>query len=193
MAQPDHSLPEKLFVALRESDEVALRALVPALRGRLQAIAKQRLAESLSEDIVQDTLTTVWKKRDALRSADHVLPFIFQTLRNKIGNAYLQAERRAEISSSSHHGERGSRQVAMDPESALEGEEFERIVELAIERCAAENETWGAVLRMLRAGHSPAKIRESLGDIPMATVHTRIFRARQRLKQILREEHGIEL
>jgi RNA polymerase sigma factor (sigma-70 family) len=193
MARHDRSLAESLFVALQNDDEAALRALLPPLRGRLQAIAKQRLAESLAEDTVQDTLTTLWTKRDALRSAGHVLPFIFQTLRNKIGNAYLQAKRRAKVSASSHHGEQESSRVAMDPESALEGEEFERKVELAIERCAAENETWGVVLRMLRAGHSPAKIRESLGDIPMATVHTRIFRARQRLKQILREEYDIDL
>jgi len=193
MARHDRSLAESLFVALQNDDEAALRALLPPLRGRLQAIAKQRVAESLAEDTVQDTLTTLWRKRNALESADHVLPFIFQTLRNKIGNAYLQAKRRAEVSASSQPGEQGLPRVAMDPESALEGEEFERIVELAIERCAAENETWGVVLRMLRAGHSPAKIRESLGDIPMATVHTRIFRARQRLKQILREEYDIDL
>ncbi len=78
MPQSDRSLAESLFDALRDSDGTALRALLPPLQGRLQVVAKQRLSESLAEDAVQETLATLWRKRDALESAGHVLPFIFQ-------------------------------------------------------------------------------------------------------------------
>ena len=193
MAQPDLSISESLFRALQNSDRASLHALVPPLQERLRAIAKQRLSESLAEDTVQETLTTLWEKRNALQSAGHVLPFIFQTLRNKIGNVYLRAQRRSELGADSNLGGGELPQPAANPETLAEGMEFERLLGQAIERCAAEHEMWGAVLRMLKGGRSATEIRESLGDTPMATVHTRIFRARQRLKQILREDYDIDV
>lgn len=193
MPRSERSLAESLFDALRDSDGKALRTLLPALQGRLQAVAKQRLSESLAEEAVQETFETLWRKRDALQGADHVLPFMFQVLRNKIGNAYLRAKRHSEVDVDSPTGEKALRDPATDPHLIVEGHEFENVIDLAIERCAAEHEMWGNVLRMLREGRSPAEIRESLGDVPMATVHTRIFRARQRLKQILREHYDVDL
>ena len=193
MAPSNASPTEALFNALQAGDREALRALLPPLRERLQALAKQRLSEALAEDIVQETLTTLWERRDALGSADHVLPFVFQTLRNKIGNVYLRAKRRSEIGGNPGPGVQELPHPAGHPQAIVEGLEFERIVGRAIERCAAEHELWGAVLTMLKEGRTVAEIRESFGDTPMATVHTRIFRARQRLKQILREDYDIDL
>ena len=34
--------------------------------------------------------STMWEKRDAIRDPGHLLPFLFQVLRNKIGNVYLK-------------------------------------------------------------------------------------------------------
>ena len=193
MALSHHSPTEDLFNALQAGDREALRALLPPLRERLQALAKQRLSEPLAEDMVQETLTTLWERRDALGGADHVLPFVFQTLRNKIGNVYLRAKRRSEIAGNPGPGGHELLHPARHPQAIVEGREFERTVGRAIGRCAAEHEQWGAVLTMLKQGRTVAEIRESFGDTPMATVHTRIFRARQRLKQILREDYDIDL
>ena len=63
----------------------------------------------------------------------------------------------------------------------------------AIDICAAENQLWGRILQLLQEGKSREEIRQELGDIPMATVYTRIYRARQRLMEILKEEFGVEI
>jgi RNA polymerase sigma factor (sigma-70 family) len=193
MPRSDRSLAAALFESLRDGDRTRLGALLSRLQGRLEVLAKQRLTEALAEDAVQETLETLWTKRDALRNADHVLPFTFQILRNKIGNAYLRSERNPEVGTNFEAGTREFQDHSTNPHSMVEGREFEKILDRAIERCSEEHEMWGRVLRMLREGRSPAEIREALGEIPMATVHTRIFRARQRLKEILRDEYGIDL
>ena len=197
--QPDRPGPESsaadsalepLLEALRTGDEDSLRELLPILRERLASVAKRRLGGAEAEEAVQDTLTTLWQKRDAVKSGRHLLQFVFQTLRNKIGNLYRSRQRhdlttipdRAGLSSGDW----------WHPDSAVRGEELERLLDSAIARCADENEVWGRILGWLRAGHDAAEVRRRLGDVPMATAHTRIHRARARLREILRDEHGVE-
>lgn len=82
---------------------------------------------------------------------------------------------------------------SMNPEILFEEKELERILQEAIEICAAENRLWGKILQLLQEGRSREEIREALGDIPMATVYTRIYRARQYLMRILKDEFGVEV
>jgi DNA-directed RNA polymerase specialized sigma24 family protein len=82
---------------------------------------------------------------------------------------------------------------APPPELLLEKKELEKILREAIDICAAENRLWGKVLQLLRDGRSREDIRKELGSIPMATVYTRIYRARQRLMEILKDEFGVEI
>lgn len=188
---PAAELPTKqLLAALRAGDEDALRELLPILRERLVSVAKRRLEGEEAEEVVQDTLTTLWQKRDSVKSGRHLLQFVFQTLRYKIGNVYRTRRRhdstalpeRAGISSGDW----------WQPESSARGLEFERVLDVAIARCAGENELWGRILAWLRAGHDAAEVRRLLGDVPMATAHTRIHRARARLREILRDDYGVE-
>jgi RNA polymerase sigma factor (sigma-70 family) len=185
---------ERLFAALREGDEDALRVLLPPLRERLTRFAKLNLRGELAEEVAQETLRTLWEKRSSIEDAGHVLPFLFQVLRHKIGNAYQRARlERASFPSGveAHDPPAGPRPT--DPDRVLEGRELDRILREAIRRCAAENRTWGRILQLLREERSPSEIRRELGDIPMATVHTRIFRARKRLREILREEFRLDV
>lgn len=80
-----------------------------------------------------------------------------------------------------------------NPELLLEEKELENVLKEAIDICAAENRLWGKILQLLQEGKSREEIRKELGDIPMATVYTRIYRARQTLINILKDEFGVKL
>ena len=84
---------EEVFDALRRGDQSALQKFFPRLRERLFHLAKQRLGGDRAEEVVQETLTTLWERRDSIEDAGHLLPFLFQVLRNKIGNAYMRAQK----------------------------------------------------------------------------------------------------
>jgi hypothetical protein len=53
-----------------------------------------------------------------------------------------------------------------EPELAARGAELDRVLDQAIERCAAENEPWRRLLRMLRAGRAPGDIRAPPETMP---------------------------
>jgi len=171
-----------------------MQRLLPPVRERLFQLAKRRVGEGRAEEIVQETLATVWEKRADVRDADHFLPFLFQVLRHKVGGAYLRSRRsRIQRASAEDIENVPADPPSGNPESLMEAEEMRGILAEAIEACAGQNRTWGRVLQLLGEGRSPMEIRDELGQIPMATVHTRIHRARKRLKEILREQHQIEL
>jgi RNA polymerase sigma factor (sigma-70 family) len=191
---PDGTPIEDLFDALRKGDEKALERLLPPLRERIVRLAKERLGEAgLAQEVVQETLSEVWAKRESIRDAAHLLPFLFQTLRHKIGNCYLRARRERARSADLQVGDRAAPREAGNPERIAEAEELRRSMIMAIKKCAAEHPMWGEVLRLLRSGRSASEIRDALGDVPMATIHTRIHRARARLREILRDEFQIDL
>lgn len=122
------------------------------------------------------------------------MPFIFQILRNKLGDTYRQKKLKNETHvSGSKFLDSVKNPTSETPELLLEEKELGRILRDAIDICAAENGTWGKVLKLLQQGLSREEIQKELGDIPMATVYTRIYRARQSLMKILKEEFGVEL
>lgn len=146
------------------------------------------------EDVVQQTLSTLWEKRSSVRDPDHFLPFLLRILRNKLGDSYRRKSREKEtrvpdIELLDSPGDT----VSSNPQNLLEEKELKEILTKAIDICAAENHLWGRILELLQEGKSREEIRKELGDIPMATVYTRIYRARQRLMAILKEEFGVEI
>ena len=191
---PTGSQIDLLFDALHRGREEDLRRLIPPLQERLTALAKERLRGQLpAEDVVQETLTTLWEKRASVRSSRHLLPFVFQVLRNKIGNVYSKTNRLPENPGRDVKIEAVAADPASaDPESEARASELEGILEAAVSKCAVEHPMWGKVLELVRAGRSPAEIREVM-DVPTATLHTRIHRARKRLREILENDYGIEL
>lgn len=189
----DRTPTENLFDALRRGDGRALEQFLPPLRERIVRLAKERLGDAqTAQEVTQETLSAMWAKRESIRDPDHVLPFVFQTLRHKIGNCYLRARReKLRVAGlRSHDGATSSE--AGNPERIAEAHELERSITAAIEKCAAEHVMWGKILRLLRSGRTAREIRSALDDVPMATIHTRIHRARARLMEILRDEFQIE-
>jgi RNA polymerase sigma factor (sigma-70 family) len=183
-----------LFEALKKGDQDALEEFLPHLRARALQLAKERLRrDEQVEDVVQATLSTFWEKRDRVREPSHVLPFLFQILRHNIGNLYWRSRRGDERQLSEVGDREFARPEGQNPETETAAHELDRIVERAIETCAAEHEVWGQVLRLLRAGRSTSEVGKELGNVPRGTVHSHIFRARRRLRQILEEDYDVKV
>jgi RNA polymerase sigma factor (sigma-70 family) len=185
---------EKLYIHLQTGDLDSFDEAFGSIRKKIVRLAQKRLAREEVEDVVQQTLSTLWEKRTSIRDPDHVMPFIFQILRNKLGDAYRRKKLKKEILTSEPEELNSQKNLTSDtPEHRFEEKELGRILRDAIDLCAAENGTWGKVLKLLQQGLSREEIKRELGDIPMATVYTRIYRARQSLMKILRDEFGVEI
>ena len=168
--------------------------VITPIRGRIVRLAQQRLQRDEVEDVVQQTLSTLWEKRSSVRDPDHLMPYLFQILRNKMGDSYRRKQYQQEIRvSKTAPMDSLKNPGSADPELLLEEKELEKVLREAIDICAAENRLWGKILQLLKEGKSREEIRKELGDIPMATVYTRIYRARQRLLTILKDEFGVEV
>jgi RNA polymerase sigma factor (sigma-70 family) len=188
------SVIDTLYNQLRTGDLDSLGEVYAPIRGRIVHLAQQRLQREEVEDVVQQTLSTLWQKRSSVRDPEHLMPFLFQILRNKMGDSYRRKKFQREI----HVKRKEPMETLRDPESKnpvhlFEEKELERILQEAIELCTAENRLWGKILQLLQQGRSREEIREALGDIPMATVYSRIYRARQHLMRVLKDEFGVEI
>jgi RNA polymerase sigma-70 factor (ECF subfamily) len=168
-------------------------ALSP-IRGRIVRLAQYRLQKDEVEDVVQQTLSTLWEKRSSVRDPDHLLPFLLRILRNKLGDSYRRKSRKKETRVPDIELlDSPEDRTSSNPQNLLEEKELMETLKKAIDICAAENHLWGRILQLLQEGKSREDIRKELGEIPMATVYTRIYRARQRLMAILKEEFGVEI
>ena len=185
---------DKLYSLLQSGDLEGFDGAFISVRQKIVRLAQTRLQREEVEDVVQQTLSTLWEKRTSVRNPDHLMPFIFQILRYKLGDTYRRKKMKKETHVSGPKVLNSLKNPEPDtPELRLEEKELGRILRDAIDICAAENGTWGKVLRLLQQGMSREEIQRELGDVPMATVYTRIYRARQSLIKILRDEFGVEI
>jgi RNA polymerase sigma factor (sigma-70 family) len=193
-AKEQRTIIEQLYALLNTGDFESFGEVITPIRGRIVRLAQQRLQRDEVEDVVQQTLSTLWEKRSSVLDPDQLMPFLFQILRNKIGDCYrrkrYQQQRREK---KTEPMEFLKDPEAKNPELLLEEKELENVLVEAINICAAENRLWGKILQFLREGKSREEIRKELGDIPMSTVYTRIHRARQTLMKILKDEFGMEI
>ena len=185
---------EKLYTLLQTGDLDSFGEAFSSIRKKIVRLSQKRLQREEVEDVVQQTLSTLWEKRTSVRNPDHLMPFIFQILRNKLGDTYRRTKLKTETHVSGPKVLNSLKNPAPEtPEFCLEEKELGRILRDAIETCAAENGTRGKVLKFLQEGLTREEIQRELGDIPMATVYTRIYRARQSLMRILRAKFGVEI
>jgi RNA polymerase sigma factor (sigma-70 family) len=185
---------EKLYSLLQTDDLDSFGEAFDSIREKIVRLAQKKLQREEVEDVVQQTLSTLWEKRTSVRNSEHLMPFIFQILRNKLGDTYRRTKKKKETYLSGPKPLNSLKNPHADtPEFRLEEKELGRILRDAIDICAAENGTWGKVLRLLQRGLSREEIQKELGNIPMSTVYTRIYRARQSLMKILKDEFGVEI
>ena len=190
----EKTLIDRLYDSLRNGDTETFSEVLAPFRERILRLAKQRLGEQEAEDIVQETLSALWEKRRSVQTSDHLLPFLFQILRHKIGNVYLRNQRNQDGRTAQEDlGKRSRNPEETDPGRRFEAHELQRILQQAIDRCARENLLWGRVLQLLREERSRKEIQGDLGNISLTALDMRIHRARKRLREILKEDYGIEL
>ena len=188
------TLIEQLYALLQTDDFESFGEVITPIRGRIVRLAQQRLQRDEVEDVVQQTLSTLWEKRSSLRDPDQLMPFLFQILRNKMGDSYRRKRYQQQIRvTKTEPIDTLKDSGATNPELLLEEKELVNVLREAIVLCAAENRLWGKILQLLQEGKSREEIRKELGGIPMATVYTRIYRARQTLVRILRDEFGVKI
>ena len=166
-------------------------AELEALRARLQAIARRRVAPDAVEDLVQEALRIVVERRLLAPGGGHTegelrLAACFQVLRNVIGNHYQRERvRRRRLT-----GEDAAHGVAAEgptPIEALESEQAVGLVERTLAIMASTDAACARYLRTLAGGVTPrdAARTESLEE---SAFYRRVYRCRQKLRALLERE-----
>ncbi|MGD8540215.1 MAG: sigma-70 family RNA polymerase sigma factor, partial [Candidatus Aminicenantes bacterium] len=160
-ARKQRTIIDKLYALLQTGDLESFGEVISPIRGRIVRLAQQRLQKDEVEDVVQQTLSTLWEKRSSVRDSDQLMPFLFQILRNKMGDSYRRKRYQQKIRvTKTDTMDTLKDSDATNPELLLEGKELENVLKEAIDLCATENRLWGKILQLLREGKSREEIRK---------------------------------
>jgi RNA polymerase sigma-70 factor (ECF subfamily) len=172
-ANPDTSERELLERIARSRDQTAFRALYYQRLSRL--LARMSVRREDIEEVINDTLWVVWTKAGEFRGASQLSTWI-------IGIAYrraLNALRRAKIRPVSNEPfDEDSISVLSTDAAETDGQ----WLALGLTRLPVEQRM--ALELTYTLGHSCEEVAAIL-DCPVNTVKTRLFRARETLKQVL--------
>jgi RNA polymerase sigma-70 factor (ECF subfamily) len=173
----------KLLDRIRRGDEPAFRQLYKAYSRKLYAYALRQLGDpGKAEEIVSDTLYEVWKHPDRFRGESQFSTWLIGVARNKILMAWRSGRRE------------GDHEDIDEMSDVLEGD-----LEGGFDVLAQKQRQEGVLHCMERLGDEQRECIHlvfyeglSLGEIaevqgcPEGTVKTRLFHARQKLKNCLR-------
>ncbi len=125
--------------------------------------------EDLAEDLVQETFLRAWRFLGSLREESKAKSWLFTTLRREFARQFERYQPRFDdVEPDLLPGERGSQMEVLVVRRAMLGLPLKYREPI--------------VLQVI-GGYSGEEIAEMLG-VPRATVNTRLFRARQRLRKI---------
>lgn len=125
--------------------------------------------EDLAEDLVQETFMRAWRFLGSLRDESKAKSWLFTTLRREFARQFERYQPRFDdVEPDLLPGERGSQMEVLVVRRAMLGLPLKYREPI--------------VLQVI-GGYSGEEIAEMLG-VPRATVNTRLFRARQRLRKI---------
>lgn len=164
-----------------------------ALRARLLAVARRRVAADTAEDVVQRAMTVILQHGGTNASVEPTagvdglppLPWCLQVLRNTIGNLY-QRQRTEQIVERGRSSE-DTEASGPTPLQALESKEATRAIEEALDRLGESDLPCARYLRALADGTSPHLLaqREELSE---PVLYRRVYRCRAKLRVILLEK-----
>jgi RNA polymerase sigma-70 factor (ECF subfamily) len=175
---PTHDASERELLEriVRHRDQAAFRTLYGSYYQRLsRLLARMSVRREDIEEVVNDTFWVVWTKAGEFRGASQLSTWI-------IGIAYrraLNALRRAKLRPVADH-EFDEESVSVG--SSEEEETNQQWLGLGLERLPVEQRM--ALELTYTLGHSCEEVAAIL-DCPVNTVKTRLFRARETLKQVL--------
>lgn len=156
------------------------------LRARISALAKHRIERDY-EDVVQETLMTVYEHLSELRDAEHLLTFATKVLRNKIGNFYQRRDRQSHYLEDQRRGH-----PIYDPNELWDMQESIEILFHALDRLGQRRPRCRDLLLELADGASIEELCEEF-DLPRTRIHYRLFRCRRALRSILINEFGVSI
>jgi RNA polymerase sigma-70 factor (ECF subfamily) len=177
LAAPQDATERELLERIaRHKDQAAFRTLYGNYHQRLsRLLARMSLRREDIEEVVNDTFWVVWTKASDFRGASQLSTWI-------IGIAYrraLNALRRARIRPVADHE---FDEDSVSVESCEAGETNQQWISQGLERLPVEQRM--ALELTYTLGHSCEEVAAIL-DCPVNTVKTRLFRARETLKQVL--------
>jgi RNA polymerase sigma-70 factor (ECF subfamily) len=172
----DQSERELLERIAKSRDQAAFRTLYSSYYQRLsRLLARMSVRREDIEEVVNDTFWVVWTKAGDFRGASQLSTWI-------IGIAYrraLNALRRAKLRPVADHE---FDEDSVSVESTDNDENNQRWIALGLERLPVEQRM--ALELTYTLGHSCEEVAAIL-QCPVNTVKTRLFRARETLKQVL--------
>ena len=179
----DQTERELLERIAKSKDQAAFRTLYGNYHQRLsRLLTRMSVRREDIEEVVNDTFWVVWTKASEFRGASQLSTWI-------IGIAYrraLNALRRAKIRPVADH-EFDEESVSV--ESTDEDENNQQWISMGLERLPVEQRM--ALELTYTLGHSCEEVAAIL-DCPVNTVKTRLFRARETLKQVLPALAGMQ-
>ena len=179
----DQSERELLERIAKSRDQAAFRTLYGNYHQRLsRLLARMSVRREDIEEVVNDTFWVVWTKASEFRGASQLSTWI-------IGIAYrraLNALRRAKLRPVADHE---FDEDSVSVESSDEDENNQQWISLGLERLPVEQRM--ALELTYTLGHSCEEVAAIL-DCPVNTVKTRLFRARETLKQVLPALAGMQ-
>jgi RNA polymerase sigma-70 factor (ECF subfamily) len=172
----DASERELLDRIAKSRDQVAFRTLYGNYHQRLsRLLTRMSVRREDIEEVVNDTFWVVWTKAGEFRGASQLSTWI-------IGIAYrraLNALRRAKLRPVADHE---FDEDSVSVESTEKDETNQQWLALGLERLPVEQRM--ALELTYTLGHSCEEVAAIL-DCPVNTVKTRLFRARETLRQVL--------
>jgi|SRR5688500_4650042 len=172
----DASERELLERIAKSRDQAAFRTLYGNYHQRLsRLLTRMSVRREDIEEVVNDTFWVVWTKAGEFRGASQLSTWI-------IGIAYrraLNALRRAKIRPVADHE---FDEDSVSVESTEKDETNQQWLALGLERLPVEQRM--ALELTYTLGHSCEEVAAIL-DCPVNTVKTRLFRARETLRQVL--------
>jgi RNA polymerase sigma-70 factor, ECF subfamily len=178
LAAPSDDASERALLAriANDRDQAAFRTLYGNYHQRLsRLLARMSVRREDIEEVVNDTFWVVWTKAGDFRGASQLSTWI-------IGIAYrraLNALRRAKLRPVADHE---FDEDSVSVESTDDNETTRAWIALGLKRLPVEQRM--ALELTYTLGHSCEEVAAIL-DCPVNTVKTRLFRARETLKQVL--------
>lgn len=128
---------------------------------------------TLAEDLVQETFLRAWRHLHSLRDERKAKSWLITTLRREYARQFERYRPRFE--------DVDLEQVAVEPNGVERNVEIWMLRRAVMELPSKYRE---ALILQVVGGYSGAEISEIV-DLPLATVNTRLFRARQKLRRKL--------
>ena len=179
----------RLMTAVKTGDDVAFDQLVSMMRGQAFYVARSLVgSRDDAMDLSQEAFLKIFRAKETFRDGEPFLPWFHRILRNTCFSFLRKQRRLRKTSLSAKDDEDGDWELVDQsgpaPSDNLEGEERTELFRIAFEKLAAKDREIIALRHFKELSYR--EIAETL-DIPQGTVMSRLFHARRKLREALKD------